>query len=143
MGEGGGRDIGEHPRFEAVGRNATLDNQQARVHTSKQAKVISRRECQLEKWEYLSVTLTWDTEQKGWSVLAPSVSFVSQDPNMGAALNGLGEEGWEAVNFVVKSHTMGDAHEWYESISHREIPGGYVTRWDALQFRVLMKRRKA
>lgn len=101
----------------------------------------------LDKWEYMSVLLTWDPDQSVWAFQTPYGTYASPDENMGGALNMMGEGGWEAISFTPDAYSMADATRFYSSPLANgrglfEHPGGYPTAWAVVRYRVLLKRRK-
>ena len=88
----------------------------------------------MEKWEYLSVNVEWDSTANQWRVSGPWGTSLPRVTVLVRHLNPLGEQGWEAVGMAVVGHNMAS----FQKSGVTEV----VTQWQSTGCRVLFKRRK-
>lgn len=61
-------------------------------------------------------------------------SFLAEGPKLEEFLRPWGDQGWEVVNFAPVTHEFAD--RFYAP------PNWAVSKWNATQYRILLKRRK-
>jgi hypothetical protein len=82
----------------------------------------------MDKWEYLSTTITWDHTERQWVSSEGTKTTTIQE-----FLNSCGKQGWEMVAFAPDRYTAGDT-------GGNQYTTTYVTQWAAFAYRAMFKR---
>jgi len=82
-----------------------------------------------EKWEYLSVVVSWDREGQKWQITGGVKTATIQE-----YLNTCGSQGWELVAFNPDDYAQSE-HFSPSAVIYA------VTGWTASRYRAIFKRR--
>lgn len=75
----------------------------------------------MDKWEFMSVTVEWDSSAEQCKVTTPSGEYL-RGKNIGEALNPEGEQGWELVSLFLNQWSPSNIPMYYRAVFKRRKP---------------------